>query len=193
MFLTNTLINKNNKIKMICPITYGYSVPCKSSGGIQAIYIGQYNSGLTYSLDASAPGITSSYNTITGFGGATSSFYKFEAQLETASLVEAGGFSNENGTAFYTQTAEITVHGLNQALIEQISILGKGRWRIIILDQNGLYWLMGKQNPVNVTGSTPGLGKAYGDLNGAIITFEGKEPEPIRQVSSTAVGILGIS
>jgi hypothetical protein len=178
---------------MICPITYGYTVPCKSTGGIQSVYIGQYNSGLTYTTDSSSPGATSSFNTITGFGGATSSFYKFEAQLETASLVEAGAFSNENGTAFYTQTAMIVLQGLNQPLVEQINILGKGRWRIIFLDQNGLYWLMGKQNPVNVSASTPGLGKAYGDLNGAIITFEGKEPAPITQVSSAALIALGIT
>lgn len=178
---------------MSCPITYGYNVPCKSVGGVQAVYIGTYNSGLTYTIDSSAPGITSSYGTITGFGGATSSFYKFEAQIETASLAEAGGFSVENGTAFYTQTVEITLHNLSQAIIEQISILGKGRWRIIVLDQAGNYWLVGKQNPVNVTGSTPGVGKAYGDLNGAVITFEGKEPEPITQVSSAALASLGIS
>jgi hypothetical protein len=176
-----------------CPIAYGYTIPCKASGGIQSVWIGTYNSGLLYTVDSSAPGITSSYNTITGFSGSTSSFYKFEAQLETASVVEAGGFSNENGTAFYTQTVEITLHNMSQALVEQINILGKGRWRIIVLDQNGLYWLVGKQNPVNVSASTPGLGKAYGDLNGSVITFIGKEPEPIRQVSSAALASLGIS
>ena len=178
---------------MACLLTYGYNVPCKSVGGLQAVYIGTFNSGLTYTLDASAPGVTSSYNTITGFGGATSSFYKFEANLETASLVETGAFSNDNGSAFYTQTCEITLYTLSQALVEQVNILGKGRWRIIVLDQTGNYWLMGKQNSVHVSAATPGLGKAYGDLNGAIITFEGKEPEPIRQVSSAAVATLGIS
>lgn len=177
-----------------CNLSYGYTVPCKSVGGVQAVWIGTWTSGLTYTLDSSAAGITSSYNTITGFTGATGTFYKFEANLETASLVEAGGFSVENGTAFYTQTCEITLSGgLAQALVEQINILGKGRWRIVLLDQIGNYWLMGKQNPVNVTAATPGLGKAYGDLNGSVITFEGKEPAPINQISSAAVGTLGIS
>ena len=171
---------------MSCPITYGYSVPCRSTGGISVVYIGQYNSGLTITKDSSPTGITSSAGIINSFGGATSSFYKFEAQIETASLVEAGEFSVENGTAFYTQTAEITLQGLSQALVEQISILGKGRWRIIVLDQTGQYWLMGETNPVYVSGSTPGLGKAYGDLNGAVITFEVKEPNPIRQVLPAA-------
>lgn len=178
---------------MSCPITYGYNVACKSTAGIQTVWIGSYETGLTFTIDSSAPGITSSFGTITGFGGVTSSFFKFETNLETASYVEAGAFSNENQTAFYTGTLELTLNGMNQALVEQINILGKGRWRIVILDQNGNYWLMGKQNPINVSASTPGLGKAYGDLQGAVVTFESKEPAPITQVSSAALADLGIS
>lgn len=178
---------------MSCVLTYGYNVPCRAVGGIQAVWIGTFNSGLVYTYDNSAPGVTSSYGTITGFTGSTSSFSKFEQNLETASLAQTGQFSVENGSAFYEQTCEITLYQLTQAITEQINILGKGRWRIIVLDQNGNYWLMGKQNPVNVSAATPGLGKAYGDLNGAVITFMGKEPEPITQVSSAALASLGIS
>jgi hypothetical protein len=45
---------------------------------------------------------------------------------------------------------------------------------------------MGFQNPVRVSAATPGLGKAYCDLNGAVITFLGKEPEPAYEVASSA-------
>jgi len=178
---------------MACAITYGYSNPCRSIAGIQYLWIGSYNSGLQYILDNSAPGSTSSFNTIVGFTGSTGSFYKFDAQIETASLVEAGNFSTDNGTAFYTQTLEITVFGLNQALVEEISVLGKGRWRVLVLDQTGNWWLIGRLNGANVVSSTPSLGKAYGDLNGAVITFEAKDQEPIRQVSSAALATLGVS
>jgi hypothetical protein len=65
-------------------------------------------------------------------------------------------------------------------------VLGQGKWRVIIKDQRGVYHLMGKQNPVRVSASTPGVGKAYGDLNGAVITFLGKEPEPAHIVTSGA-------
>lgn len=178
---------------MACNLSYSYTIPCKATGGIAGVWIGSYTSGLTYSYDTSAAGATSSAGTITEFGGVTSSFYKFEAQTETSSLNGAGNFSIENGTAFYTLTAEIVLHNMTQALVEQIAVLGRGRWRIIVLDQNGNYWLMGEKNPVNVTASTPGLGKAYGDLNGAMITFEGKEISPMKQVSSAALASLGIS
>lgn len=165
---------------MSCVLTDGYVLSCRDSlGGIQEVYIGEWNGdSLTY-------GFTTS-QVIDSFSGATVSFYTFEQEIEVGSYTENGVFSTENLTAFYEQTLTITLHKLEASLRNKILLLGQGKWRIIIKDQRGLYWLMGKQNPVRVSASTPGLGKAYGDLNGAVITFMGKEPEPAHEVTSTA-------
>lgn len=165
---------------MACVLTNGYTLGCRDNiGGVQEVYIGEYNGdSLTYLFGTD--------NIIGTFSGATVSFYTFEQEIETGSYTENGQFSTENGTAFYEQTLTITLHKLDAALRNKILLLGQGKWRIIIKDQRGNYWLMGKQNPVRVSASTPGLGKAYGDLNGAVITFTGKEPEPAHEVSSTA-------
>jgi hypothetical protein len=165
---------------MACLLTTGYTLGCRDNiGGIQAVYIGEYNGdGLTYTLDA---------NQVIGtFSGATVSFYTFEQEIETGSYTENGVFSTENGTGFYEQTLAITLHKLEASLRNKLMILGQGKWRIIVLDQRGKYWLMGYQNPVRVSASTPGLGKAYGDLNGAVVTFMGKEPGIAYEVSSAA-------
>lgn len=165
---------------MSCVLTGGYTLGCRDNiGGIQEVYIGEYNAdALTYVLDG---------NQVIGtFSGATVSFYTFEQEIETGSYTENGVFSTENGTAFYEQTLSITLHKLDATLRNQILLLGQGKWRIIIKDQRGVYHLMGYQNPVRVSASTPGLGKAYGDLNGAVITFMGKEPEPAYIVASAA-------
>jgi hypothetical protein len=165
---------------MSCVLTNGYTLGCRDNiGGVQEVYIGEYNAdALTYSFTAS--------NVIDAFGGATVSFYTFEQEIETGSYTENGVFSTENGTAFYEETLTITLHRLDATLRNQILLLGQGKWRIIIKDQRGVYHLMGKQNPVRVSASTPGVGKAYGDLNGAVITFLGKEPEPAHIVSTAA-------
>lgn len=165
---------------MSCVLTNGYTLGCRDNiGGIQEVYIGEYNAdALSYSFTAS--------NVISAFGGATVSFYTFEQEIETGSYTENGVFSTENGTAFYEMTLSITLHKLDATLRNQILLLGQGKWRIIIKDQRGVYHLMGYQNPVRVSASTPGLGKAYGDLNGAVITFMGKEPEPAYIVQSAA-------
>lgn len=164
---------------MACTITSGYSLGCRDSiGGIQRVYIGEYNDGLTYAYGTD--------NIIGTFSGTTSSFYEFEQENETANFTQAGQFSNTNGTSFYDQTVEITLQKMDAALRSKILLLGQGKWRIIVLDQRGNYWLIGKQNPVRVTASAPGVGKAYGDLNGSVITFMGKEPELAHQVLTAA-------
>jgi len=164
---------------MACLLTTGYTLGCRDNiGGIQAVYIGEYKEGLTYTLGVD--------QVIGTFSGATGSFYAFEQEIETGSYTENGVFSTENGTGFYEQTLSITLHKLEASLRNKLMILGQGKWRIIIHDQRGKYWLMGYQNPVRVSASTPGLGKAYGDLNGAVVTFMGKEPEIAYEVSSTA-------
>lgn len=171
----------------ICPINYGYLTKCKTTAGIQRVWLTEYNgSQLQYILDDSEPGINSSYGTIIGFTGSLPTLYEFEQNLEVASYTETGSFSNENQTAFYTGNLMITLNGLRQSIMEQIKQIGRGRWRVFILDQNGNYWLMGKQNDVNCIASTPGFGKGYGDLYGATITLESKEPRPITQISSEA-------
>jgi hypothetical protein len=165
---------------MSCINNSGYSLGCRDNiGGIQEVYIGEWNSdSLTY--------VYGTDDIIGTFSGATVSFYTFEQEIETGSYTENGQFSTENLTAFYEQTLTITLHKLDASLRNKIKVLGQGKWRIIIKDQRGNYFLMGRTNPVRVSASTPGVGKAYGDLNGAIITFTGKEKEPAHQVSTTA-------
>jgi hypothetical protein len=87
-------------------------------------------------------------------------------------------------------TLEITLQKLDAIIRNQVLILGQGKWRVLILDQRGTYWLMGYQNPVRVSAATPGLGRQYGDLNGAIITFLAKEPEPAYVVDPAAAAQL---
>jgi hypothetical protein len=168
---------------MACNLTSGYSLGCRDSlGGIQKVFIATWDADTTY-------GFTGSCNVIDTFTP-PSLFYTFEQELETASFIQTGQYSTENGTSFYEQVLEITIQKLDACNREQIKVLGQGVWRVIILDQRGLYWLMGKQNPVRVTAATPQLGKAFADLNGAVITFTGKEPEPAHNLSSSVIQTL---
>jgi hypothetical protein len=168
---------------MSCLLTQGYSIPCKGIAGVQAVYIGEWNGGTA----SGGIGYTTSGLTITGFTGATVSFYEFQQPIETGSLTETGNFNVQNGTAYYDQVVEITTHNIDANLIGQVNTLGRGRWRIVVLDVNGNFFLIGKQNPVMVTAVAGGLGKAYGDLNGYTITFTGKEFDALAPVNAAAI------
>ena len=164
---------------MSCILTNGYTVGCKSQAGVQKVFIGTWNdSSLTYTYGTNS--------IINAFGGATSSFYTFQQTIETSSYTAPAEVSTENNAIQYNQTLAINVLGMNAALLNQIEILGQGVWRILILDKNGSYFLMGKSGPVQVSAIDSGLGKVGTDLNGAMITFTSKEDQPLYEVTSAA-------
>ena len=165
---------------MACVLTSGYQIPCRQIAGVQKVFIGTWNDqSLTY-------GATSGDGTITSFGGATVSFYTFQQPIETSSFTAPAEASIENNAIQYKQALTINVHVLTATLLNQIKILGQGVWRILILDRNGNYFLMGKSGPVQVSAIDGGLGKAGTDLNGATITFNSIEDQMLYAVTSTA-------
>lgn len=164
---------------MSCLLTSGYSIGCKTQAGVQKVFIGSWNdSSLTYTFGTNS--------IITAFGGATTSFYTFQQPIETSSFTAPAEVNTENNAIQYNQTLSINVQGMNAALLNQIKTLGQGVWRILILDKNGSYFLMGKNGPVQVSAIESGLGKVGTDLNGAVITFTAKETQPLYEVEAAA-------
>ena len=91
-----------------------YVLSCRDNiGGIQRVFIGCYDSDVVFSLDGD--------NVIDGVAGPTVSYYKFEQEIETGSFVQNGQFSTENGTSFYEQTLEITLHKMDSIMRNRIS------------------------------------------------------------------------
>jgi hypothetical protein len=166
---------------MSCLITNGYVLGCRDSiGGIQEAYIGNFESGATYTL--------SSDDTITAFGGTTASFFTFEQEIETGEFNQTGEYSTENGTVFFDQQLTLMFHKNDSALRNQLLLLSQANMSVIVKDQRGEYWLMGFQNGVRAINGAQNTGKAFGDMNGVTITLQGKEPEPAHRISATASG-----
>jgi len=198
-----------------CALISGYQVPCRVTSGIQAVYISSYGFGTAsagsypgsgispYLLDNgftqsgtqySFGGVTFSsvgVGSVVGFTGSTPSFYKFEQRLEQGSYMESGIYG-ENGSAGFSQKMEITLEGYDQATKNIISILNKGSWRVIVLDQNGNYILMGYQNPVLITTADGGIGKTLVDGVKTTLTFEGKETNQAPSINQQVISVLGL-
>lgn len=172
---------------MLCILSSSWNLGCRDKqGGIQSVYIGSWNTTLGFTIGATPSLITA----FTGGTTASNPFYTFQQELESASFTQKSVANTDNGTVFYEQTLSINLQGLDAATADRIRILDQGKWRIIVLDQNGRYWLLGKQSGARTTESTPGVGKLMGDLNGAMITFMAKEPVPAHEVQSSAVTTL---
>ena len=163
---------------MACLLSTGYSLGCRDNlGGIQAVYLQNWSGTTTWSY--------STDGTITGSTSGSLTWYTVEQRNETASFNQEGQHSLENGTNFWNQNVDLVFHKYQASIRNLVYILAQTEVNIIVKDQNGAYFLVGEQNGANLSASAPSTGKAFGDLNGATISFQAKEPWPARELSST--------
>ena len=163
---------------MSCDITLGRLEPCKDSvGGIIAIYISNYTSGL---LDTA----TFVDEEVTGFASPLT-FYKYDLKGAN-SFEQTNENSRDNGTSFWTQTGTIVLKKQDLSTRKEMKLLSYGRPQIIVQDYNGKYYLAGIENGCEVAANTA-TGATMGDLNGYNITFTGTEKTPANFVAFAAM------
>lgn len=169
---------------MSCILNTGYTLTCRDNiGGIQKAYIRNWSAGTDYTYSADG--------TITGGTNTGNSWYTFEVRPETGAFEPgAGAHSLENGTNFWTQKLDLTLHKYQASIRTLLYALAQTEMEVIVLTQNNQYLLMGEQNGANLTASQASVGKAYGDMNGVTLTMEAKEPTPARVMSSAFVSTL---
>jgi hypothetical protein len=166
-----------------CFTPVDYTIPCYGISGIQKAYLALYNdTSFSVVVGASA----SNPNMITSFSG-TSSFYAIQQDKQQGSLTTNANYTPINGSVCYDHVLELTFIYSNQLVIDQINGYGKQRVRGIVLDSNGLYWMVGLVNGLSPSAGAGGPGKAYTDVNGFVMTLTGTEASMPIQVSPTAL------
>lgn len=151
---------------MACDLTSGRLWECKEQvGGIKTVYFADFGdlTGLTVSSGAITTGLT----------GKT--LYRYQLPEYTGNVTSTLTASAENGTIFYEQSLEITLHKLRAADRDEIKLLAKGRPHAIVEDNNGNFLLLGFQKGLNMTTSAAQSGTAAGDLSGYALTFTSSE------------------
>ena len=170
---------------MACILASGIALGCKDSlGGIKEAYIGSFSALTTYTYDAD-----DIIDTVT----LGADFFTFAQRNEQGEFVQTGNHSVENGTNFWTQSVSLIFSKNDADNRNVLKVLAQSTLTIIIKDQNDLYWLIGQENGADLVASTIGAGKAYGDLNGSTVSFEGKEKNSARVMSQTAFDSLTVA
>lgn len=167
-----------------CPVDFTYGMGCKDNvGGNSKIFIRNFSGSTNWNADSTG--------LLTGGTNTSAAFYTFEQRTETASF-DAGDaqISNENGTVYYNQTCGIVLHKYQATLRDILYTLAQTECDIIVLDNNGKYYLMGEEAGATVSAGKATTGKGYGDLNGATITFTAKERWPAREISPVFISTL---
>ena len=169
---------------MPCALTQNYVLDCREGlGGIKNVWLIAHANVTTVT---EASGIVS---TITKSAGKI--FYKYELVKNTGSLTETITSSIENGTVFYAPELSIVLNKLQANTRNEILLLAKNTLMAVVQDANDKYWLLGRQNGIDVTGGTAATGTAQGDRNGYTLTFTGGEKELAPEVASAVISTLG--
>jgi hypothetical protein len=171
---------------MACALSLGRIEPCKDVvGGIQAVYFLNYQN-LTVTYDVTN---TDAIDTL----GSGLTAYKYELK-GTSSFEQAITSSRDNGTTFFDQTLNLTLHKLSKQSHKEIKLMAYGRPIVIVEDRNSNFFVAGLEHGCEVTGGTIVTGAAMGDMSGYTLVLNGQEQLPANFLDGTlsAAGITTI-
>ena len=158
---------------MACDLTRGRKEPCKDVvGGLKVVYFTDFGDFGT---------VTQTADEITDMTG-TFTAYKYEVK-GNSSFEQTITSSRENGTTFFEQTLNLTLHKLTKEDHAEIKLLAYGRPHVAVEDYNGNVFVMGLQHGADVSGGTIVTGAAMGDLSGYTLTLTGQELKPANFVA----------
>ena len=163
-------------------IIEGREIDCRDSvGGIAEIYITEFVNVSQAAIIASSGSITA----LTMNGG--KKFFTYQMEKQNCQFDEKVTVSQENGTVYAEQTLTFNIKKLSAAKRNDLMTLAQFRLLVIVKDNNGLFRLAGQTGGMDMTEGTGSTGKAFGDLNGATLTFVGMEKEPASYISQALV------
>ena len=151
---------------MACDLTKGRKEPCKDVvGGIKAVYFADFGD-ITIAFDSVDTDVVEDLGTVTVFEYEVKGNSSFEQTINS---------SRENGTTFFEQTLNLTLHKLTVQDHKELKLLAFGRPHVIVQDYNNNAFLMGAEHGADVSGGTIVTGAAMGDLSGYTLTLTGME------------------
>lgn len=138
----------------------GIAADCQTNvGGVREVYIANYGDVTAVTLDETSNMI----KTITMVD--TAKFKKYAFKKNTSSMTSTLNVDPANGVNF-VQT-DLTVVFAKQETVKRMEIakLSLGELRVIVLDANGKYWFLGKEEFVSATAGTAETGTNRQDGN----------------------------
>lgn len=169
---------------MACALTQSYTLDCRDNvGGIKKVYFTELANVASFT---SASGIITAITMVS-----TKVFRTYELEKETGEWTENVQTNDVNGTTFYEQDLIVPIRKMSATLSAEIKLLSQNRLVGIVQDRNNKYFVLGKNNGIELQPSTGKSGKAMGDYNGYNLVFKGKEEDYAYETTAGVVaGVL---
>ena len=105
-------------------------------------------------------------------------------------MVSTPTINYENDTLYYSSVLTLKFNKLDTVKRTEFVNLAKGNLAAIVKDANGVYWYLGFDNEVSVTGGSATTGVAMGDMNGYEIQLTDLSKQLPYEVDSTIITAL---
>ena len=173
---------------MSCTVTLtGIALDCGTNlSGVKAIYLAN---------DASVG--DNGYNPVTVTDGEISdidasagTFYEYIPAKNTGSLTKTLTKDDTTGVMYYTNEVVAQFNKMDAPKRKELSNIDRGRFKVVVLDSNGQYWFLGKDNYVSASAVTGQTGAGLDDGNFYTLTLtdiSGELPYMLSQGDSGGV------
>ena len=163
----------------------GIAADCQTNvGGIREIYIANYDDVSAVTLDETSNMI----KTITMADSAK--FKKYAFKKNTSSMTSTLNVDPANGINFVQTDLSLVFAKQETVKRMEIAKLSLGELRVIVLDANGKYWFLGKEEFVSATAGTAETGTNRTDGNKYSITLTDYSASYPYEVDPTIVAEL---
>ena len=168
-------------------LTKGRGVDCnRISGGVKFIYFGVLDQ---FTAPIETVGIVQSAGEITDIEMGSNVLYRYTMPLGVASVTDTIVGSRENGTIYYTPTAQVLFNRISKEDQNQIKLLGATK--VVVFAQlnqqlaNGhdIILAMGVVNGMELYAGVIDSGANWGDKNGYTLPYAGMEADPFPMVA----------
>jgi len=120
---------------------------------------------------------------------ASAKFKGYSFARQAGSLTSTYTIDNANGVTFVQSDLVLPFNRMETAKRVEISALAAGELACIVKDANGLYWYLGKDEPVLASAGDGQTGTARTDRNGYSITLQDTSLEMPLEVQTGEGGV----
>ena len=163
----------------------GLNTICKESsfGGIKEVLVALYDDVASVTLDASGNTITA----ITMVSGAK--FQQYKLLKSTGGLTSTLNTS-ETSASYFTNEVSLQFMKMETQKRMEIMALMMSACAVIVLDANGKYWYLGKDNYVECSAGSATTGTASSDANHYELTLSDTSAELPYEVNASVISGL---
>ncbi len=170
-----------------CTLSKGRGYFCGGQvGGIKKVFLANFYDAEAI-IDVTATAETGVISDIETKAGGSLSFYEFDLDRQLSSFNQTI-ITGKGGAVAYQQDLELHMsHDSEESWLRMQNVV-EGLWQIIVLDNNGVYYLLGEQNGIEIGGGSYAHGGdvAYTDYVGYVVNMTGAEPIPAYNLSTTS-------